>query len=82
MSLVEGARTALSRWPRAARRVGVSLLTGALAAAVATGAASCTTATPPPDSAAVAKGVVGVAAAGGGEPGGTLRVLVAGTIDT
>ena len=82
MSLVEGARTALSRWPRAARRVGVSLLTGALAAAVATGAASCTTATPPPDSAAVAKGVVGVAAAGGGEPGGTLHVLVAGTIDT
>jgi len=29
VSLVEGARTALSRWPRAARRVGVSLLTGA-----------------------------------------------------
>jgi peptide/nickel transport system substrate-binding protein len=72
----------LSRWPRATRRLGVSLLTGVLAATVATGVASCTAATPSPDTGAIGNPVVGVAAAGGGQPGGTLRVLVAGTIDT
>jgi peptide/nickel transport system substrate-binding protein len=49
---------------------------------VATGVASCTAATPSPDTGAIGNPVVGVAAAGGGQPGGTLRVLVAGTIDT
>jgi peptide/nickel transport system substrate-binding protein len=72
----------LSRGPRATRRLGVSLLTAAVAAAVATGVASCSTATSSAEAGAVAGPVAGVASTAGGQPGGTLRVLVADTIDT
>ncbi|WP_404388366.1 ABC transporter substrate-binding protein [Humibacillus xanthopallidus] len=72
----------LSRWPRAARRLGVGVVSAVVAAVVATGAASCTTSPSPTDGGGAGNAAVGVAAAQGGQPGGTLRVLVAGSIDT